>query len=58
MGSDDSTKQWQVTCVCGWRTVGTKGDVISAVVTHGMDTHSQEITEEDAFSQAVPASAD
>ena len=24
MQDSDSTKQWQVTCVCGWRTRGMK----------------------------------
>ncbi len=54
MQSNEGTKQWQVTCVCGWRTSGTKENVVSAVINHGRDTHSQEVTEEQAFSQAVP----
>ena len=55
MQSNESTRQWQVTCVCGWRTLGTKDEVVSAVITHGQETHGQEVTEEQAFSQAVPA---
>ena len=55
MQSSESTKQWQVTCVCGWRTLGTKEEVVSAVVAHGKETHDQDVTEEQAFSQAVPA---
>ena len=54
MQSSENTKQWQVTCVCGWRTLGTKEDVVSAVISHGMDTHSQEVTEEQALTQVVP----
>ena len=54
MQGNESTKQWQVTCVCGRRTLGTKEEVVSAVVAHGRDTHSQDVTEEQAFSQAVP----
>ena len=54
MPNDDSTKQWQVTCVCGWRTLGTKDEVVTAVIGHGKDTHSQDLTPEQAFSQAVP----
>ena len=50
----ESTRQWQVTCVCGWRTLGTKEEVVSAVIGHSKDTHSQELTEDQAFSQAVP----
>ena len=58
MQESESTKQWQVTCVCGWRTLGTKGDVVSAVIAHGRDTYSQDVTEEQAFSQAVPVGSD
>ena len=54
MQSNESTRQWQVTCVCGWRTLGTKDDVVSAVIAHGRDTHSQDVTEEEALSQVVP----
>ena len=54
MQDNESTKQWQVTCVCGWGTLGTKGEVVSAVITHGRDTHSQDVTEEQAMAQAVP----
>ena len=54
MQTSESTKQWQVTCVCGWRTVGTKEDVVSAVIAHGQDTHQQKVTEEEAMSQVVP----
>ena len=53
MQDTESTRQWQVTCVCGWRTLGTKGEVVAAVITHGRETHSQDVTEEQAFSQAV-----
>ena len=55
MQENERAKQWQVTCVCGWRTNGTKDDVVSAVITHGKDTHDQDLTEEQAFSQAAPA---
>ena len=58
MQDSELTKQWQVTCVCGWRTFGTKDEVVSAVVNHGRDTHSQDVTEEQAFSQAVPMTGD
>ena len=54
MQGSESTRQWQVTCVCGWRTLGTKGDVVAAVITHGRDTHSQDVTGEEALSQVVP----
>ena len=54
MVENESTKQWQVTCVCGWRTLGTREEVVSAVIGHGRDTHSQDLTPEQAMSQAVP----
>ena len=54
MQDSESTRQWQVTCVCGWRTLGKKEEVVSAVITHGRDTHSQEVTAEQAMEQAVP----
>jgi hypothetical protein len=54
MVDNESTKQWQVTCVCGWRALGTRQEVVSAVIGHGLETHSQDLTEEQAMSQAVP----
>ena len=54
MQPSDSTRQWQVTCQCGWRTAGTQVEVISAVHGHGRDTHGQDVTEEQAMAQAVP----
>ena len=54
MSDSEGTKQWQVTCVCGWRTLGAKDDVVSAVIAHGKDTHSQDVTAEEAMSQVVP----
>jgi hypothetical protein len=38
MADSESTKQWQVTCVCGWRTLGTKDDLAVAVIAHGSGT--------------------
>jgi len=58
MPDGESAKQWQVTCVCGWRTLGTKGDVVSAVMVHGLHTHGQQVTEEQAMSQMVPMTSD
>jgi len=58
MQGSESTRQWQVTCVCGWRTRGTKGEVVSAVIAHGRDTHSQDVTEDQAMAQAVPIERD
>ena len=52
----ENTKEWQVTCVCRWRTLGKKEDVVSAVIAHGRDTHQQEVTEQEAMSQVVPIS--
>lgn len=45
--------QWQVTCVCGWRTHGTKDAVVVAVQEHGKATHGQDLTPEQVMQQAV-----
>ena len=57
MVGNESAKQWQVTCVCGWRTNGSREEVVSAVIGHGKETHSQDVTEEQAMEQAVPVAA-
>ena len=54
MQGSENTKQWQVTCVCGWRTRGAKEEVVTAVITHGRVTHDQDLTEEEALTQVVP----
>lgn len=45
--------QWQVTCQCGWRTHGTKDEVVAAVQQHGRETHAQVLTEGDVMRIAV-----
>ena len=55
MDENEGAKQWQVTCVCGWRTNGTKDDVVAAGITQGKDPHDQDLTAGQACSQAVPA---
>lgn len=54
MQSTDSA-QWQVTCQCGWRTHGTRREVVSAVQAHGLSAHGQSLTEDQVMEQAVPA---
>jgi predicted small metal-binding protein len=44
---------WQVTCQCGWRTHGTKVDVVAAVQRHGREAHNQNLSEEDVMGIAV-----
>ena len=58
MQSSGSTRHWQVTCVCGWRTLGTKEEVVSAVIAHGRETHGQDVTEEQALAQVMPVTQD
>ena len=50
---DRSEAQWQVTCVCGWRTHGTKDAVVVSVQEHGVSAHGQQLTEEQVMAQAV-----
>ena len=45
--------RWQVTCQCGWRTRGTKAEVVAAVQEHGRTAHQVELTEEQVMAQAV-----
>ena len=47
--------RWQVTCRCGWRTHGTRDEVVAAVQEHGRTAHQMELTEEQVMAQAVPA---
>lgn len=46
--------QWQVTCQCGWRTKGTKGEVVLAVQNHGREAHNQNLSDNDVMGIAVP----
>lgn len=47
--------QWQVTCPCGWRTHGTKAQVVPAVQAHGKADHGHTLTEEQVMAIAVAA---
>ena len=55
MEGSQTANRWQVTCQCGWRVHGTKGEVVAAVQGHGKETHGQELTEEQVMAQATPA---
>jgi predicted small metal-binding protein len=44
---------WQVTCPCGWRTHGTKSEVVDSVIEHGRSAHEQQLTEDDVMKLAV-----
>jgi predicted small metal-binding protein len=52
---NSDVKMWQVTCQCGWRTHGTKEEVIVAVRTHGREAHQLEVTDEQIMALATPA---
>ena len=45
---------WRVTCQCGWRTQGSKNDVVAAVQEHGRRAHNVELSEAQVMAQAVP----
>jgi predicted small metal-binding protein len=49
---------WQVTCACGWRTKGTKQDVVAAVREHGRSAHGVDLTDDQILAQAVRAGAE
>ena len=44
---------WQVTCPCGWRTHGSRSEVVASVQEHGRSAHSQELTEDQVMDLAV-----
>ena len=48
-----SEARWQVTCQCGWRTHGSRAEVVAAVQEHGRAAHSVELTDEQVMAQAV-----
>jgi predicted small metal-binding protein len=50
--------QWQVTCPCGWRTRGTRNEVVQAVQAHGQSAHGQELTEQQVMDLAVRTGAE
>jgi predicted small metal-binding protein len=45
--------RWQVTCACGWRTHGTRTEVVEAVQAHGRSAHGVELTAEQVMAQAT-----
>jgi predicted small metal-binding protein len=44
---------WNVTCQCGWRTQGTRENVVAAVQEHGRTQHSVELIPEQVMIQAT-----
>lgn len=44
---------WQVTCPCGWRTNGTREQVVAATQEHGRVNHLQEPSEPQVMDLAV-----
>jgi predicted small metal-binding protein len=49
----DNEGQWQVTCPCGWRTHGSKSEVVPAVIEHGRTAHEQQLSEAQVMDLAV-----
>ena len=52
--ANSSERWWQVTCPCGWRTHGTRSEVVATVIEHGRTAHQQQLTEEQVMELAVP----
>lgn len=50
--------RWQVTCECGWRTRGTREEVIAAVREHGSTAHDLELSDDDIMALAVETEED
>jgi hypothetical protein len=53
MAEGQGTRQWQVTCQCGWRVHGTKDVIVPAVQEHGRSALGIELSEEQVMAQAV-----
>jgi predicted small metal-binding protein len=53
MQQTEPERLWQVTCPCGWRTHGSKTEVVASVVEHGRAAHGQSLTESDVMELAV-----
>jgi predicted small metal-binding protein len=53
MQETEQEAMWQVTCPCGWRTHGTRTEVVAAVIEHGRATHGQALTEAQVMDLAV-----
>lgn len=51
--AEQTARQWQVTCACGWRTHGTKGEVVVSVQAHAVSAHAQQLTEEQVVEHAL-----
>ena len=49
----ESQARWQVTCQCGWRTRGTRDQVVAAVQEHGRTAHGLALTDDQVMAQAV-----
>ena len=48
---------WRITCPCGWRSHGTKDDLVRDVKLHMRVDHDEEITDQDAVDSLEPAEA-
>lgn len=47
--------QLEVTCACGWRTVGREDDVVAAATEHGVALHNMQVTREQVLAMSRPA---
>ena len=58
MQETEQESMWQVTCPCGWRTHGTRPEVVAAVIEHGQAAHDQALTEDQVMDLAVRLDSD
>jgi predicted small metal-binding protein len=45
----------QLTCACGWETIGTEDEGVMAAIKHGRTLHNMEVTREQALAMAQPS---
>jgi predicted small metal-binding protein len=43
----------EVTCMCGWQTRGTEGEVVAAIQEHGEQVHGRRPSREEILALAV-----
>jgi hypothetical protein len=53
--AENEGARWQVTCPCGWRTNGTRAEVVAAVQAHGLADHGRAPSAEEIMAIAVRA---
>lgn len=49
-----NAQRLQVTCACGWQTVGSEAEVVEATKAHGVELHNMDVTREQVLAMSAP----